>query len=986
MATNPLYASDLVKDDGEISKIYKQLVDLDQLWIGMMERTKKEAVSLRVQLNKLNETQASHHDQIADTAKQTDELSKRMAKYQDSLGENAIKIAAVKDAQRQLNNVNKLEAKLNASKEGSYNKLSAQYSLLKIRINQLSKEERNNTEEGRKMVEQSRAIYEEMKVLQAETGKTSLNVGNYKDALADIPGPAASVVESTKAIGKGLKALLANPVVLFLTAIVGVLYTLGKAFFRSQDGANLLTKATGLLNAGMGFLTKTAVQVKDGIVEAFNNPREAIEGLGQIIKDQIVNRFLAIPKFAKAALDAVKALWNRDMKALKEAGEDAFFAVNAAITGLDEESTRGIIKAVQETVAEVEKEANAWVNLEEAKISAANANRALTRSIEELTTVEERNQAISDDATRSFEEREKANEAARVALEKRAKLEIQVAKNNAGLINQEIALRRRNKEAATDLLDQQLEAFRAVAAAERSYTVTVLQNEKERRELKQDRLERDLDILLDGYDNQQMINERLLRDERLTFEQRKKIMSETVRLSNDSFARQIETIQQFTGVAIDANEFVMESDAIALNAKIRALGLSEIIEGRLLEIIRDRKTAVRDLTEAEQELTDAEIKYNKQKEEARLKELKDKRDKALEAFDQEQQLAQSSFDLQKTTETQKTAFRIKAERERLQKVLEINEQFAGELTQVQIDTIKNQIARLDQEFADLPKNRSIFDLFGLNLDDGKKESIKNVFSYLKDQIVSFYQFRKEQADKNVEQANKEVEIAQRNLQIELDNQTAGYELRVQLREKELQDARRNQELALREQERAARRERQIQTLQQTTNLITASSKIWKDFGFPLAIPFIGLMFGSFIANKIKAGQLAKQQYGQGGWEDLDFGGSHASGNDIPLGRTKDGKLRTAERGEGLAIFSKKARGRYGSLIPRVVDLFNKGAFEAMFQNRFEGGGVVFNAPSTDMRTTERELIAIRKQNERRTFFNPDGSRVEQYGQNTRVYR
>ncbi|MCB0476073.1 MAG: hypothetical protein KDC69_10370, partial [Flavobacteriaceae bacterium] len=161
MATNPLYASDLVKDDGEISKIYKQLVDLDQLWIGMMERTKKEAVSLRVQLNKLNETQASHHDQIADTAKQTDELSKRMAKYQSSLGENAIKIAAVKDAQRQLNNVNKLEAKLNASKEGSYNKLSAQYSLLKIRINQLSKEERKNTEEGRKMVEQSRAIYEE---------------------------------------------------------------------------------------------------------------------------------------------------------------------------------------------------------------------------------------------------------------------------------------------------------------------------------------------------------------------------------------------------------------------------------------------------------------------------------------------------------------------------------------------------------------------------------------------------------------------------------------------------------------------------------------------------------------------------------------------------------------------------------------------------------------------------------------------------------
>lgn len=43
-------------------------------------------------------------------------------------------------------------------------------------------EEREATEEGRKLVAETKAIYEEMKRLQEVTGKTSLNVGNYSDA------------------------------------------------------------------------------------------------------------------------------------------------------------------------------------------------------------------------------------------------------------------------------------------------------------------------------------------------------------------------------------------------------------------------------------------------------------------------------------------------------------------------------------------------------------------------------------------------------------------------------------------------------------------------------------------------------------------------------------------------------------------------------------------------------------------------------------
>lgn len=82
---------------------------------------------------------------------------------------------AIKKTQTQI----KLLNLLNTSTAGSYEHLSAQYSLNKIVLNGLSDEYRKSTEEGRKLVAETDALYQEMKRLQEETGKTSLNVGNY---------------------------------------------------------------------------------------------------------------------------------------------------------------------------------------------------------------------------------------------------------------------------------------------------------------------------------------------------------------------------------------------------------------------------------------------------------------------------------------------------------------------------------------------------------------------------------------------------------------------------------------------------------------------------------------------------------------------------------------------------------------------------------------------------------------------------------------
>lgn len=80
---------------------------------------------------------------------------------------------------REANQEAKLQAQIANSAEGSYNRLSAQYSLNKIKLNQMSKEMRSSTEEGKALEKQTAEIYAEMIRLQEATGNYRLSVGNY---------------------------------------------------------------------------------------------------------------------------------------------------------------------------------------------------------------------------------------------------------------------------------------------------------------------------------------------------------------------------------------------------------------------------------------------------------------------------------------------------------------------------------------------------------------------------------------------------------------------------------------------------------------------------------------------------------------------------------------------------------------------------------------------------------------------------------------
>lgn len=370
--------------------------------------------------------------------------------------------------------------------------------------------------------------------------------------------------------------------------------------------------------------------------------------------------------------------------------------------------------------------------------------------------------------------------------------------------------------------------------------------------------------------------------------------------------------------------------------------------------------------------------------------------RALMLFDQTQALEASEFDLIRNSEERKTRFRLAQEKARLQKILELNKTAGVKMTDAELQTVQNTIAKIDQEIEKSKgdeRGNDIYGLFGLNLDDDQKEAISTSVEFAIEQLNSFLDAKVQAAEAAVSAADQEVDASQRRLDAELEARANGYANNVAMAQKELDMAKKNQEKALKEQQKAQKAQAAIQTIQQIGNLVTASALIWSQLGFPFAIPAIAVMWGSFAASKIKAAQLAKQSnagqgtesYGDGTVELLN-GGSHQSGDDVDLGTKPDGTRRRAEGGEFFAVINKRNSRKYRRIIPDVINSLNRGTFAKKYLNAYNTDGVNISlqqGSTPDLRDLKDDVREIKEQNRRRRYTDGNGNVIEVYKNLTR---
>lgn len=375
------------------------------------------------------------------------------------------------------------------------------------------------------------------------------------------------------------------------------------------------------------------------------------------------------------------------------------------------------------------------------------------------------------------------------------------------------------------------------------------------------------------------------------------------------------------------------------------------------------------------EINDKELKEQQKAEEKRLKDAEKAQKDKLRLEEQEirtqKQIDELQIDSLETSENEKTRMRLEAEKKRLKMLMEAYKRNGKVLTDVEQQVIDEQIKNIDKQLERNKSNRDIYDLMGLNLTDEKKEAISTSVQYAVDAVNEFMDAYVAAAERKAELAEKEVDRAQDVLLAEINARAAGYANNVLMAQKELDLAKKNQQKALREQEKAQKAQMAIQTIQQIGNMVTASSLIWSQLGFPWAIPALAIMWGSFALSKIKAAQMVgsgSEEYGEGTVELLE-GGSHQSGNDIDLGRKKDGTRRRAEGGEFFAVINKRSSRKYRAEIPQVIHALNDGTFAEKYMGayRAEGLNVVVDGNGTDITGLSDDVRHIRQQGESRMY-------------------
>lgn len=127
------------------------------------------------------------------------------------------------------------------------------------------------------------------------TGKqvenSSGSFGKLKGQMEGLPGPLGQATQGVSKVNSAFKALLANPIVLLITAIVGALALLYKAFTSTNDGADKMEQVFAGVGATINVIRDRILKAASAIGKFFSgdfkgalaDARGAVSGIGEEI-------------------------------------------------------------------------------------------------------------------------------------------------------------------------------------------------------------------------------------------------------------------------------------------------------------------------------------------------------------------------------------------------------------------------------------------------------------------------------------------------------------------------------------------------------------------------------------------------------------------------------------------------------------------------------------------------------------------------------
>lgn len=898
---------------------------------------------------------------------------------------------------REANQIAQLQATIANSAEGSYNRLSAQYALNKIRLNQMSAAEREAADSGKKLEAETHAIYQQMIKLQEATGNYRLSVGHYQKTWDGLGISISQVVRELPAAAVSLN-----------TFFLGISNNIPMVV----DEINRLRKQNELLAAE----GKKQISVTGSIVKALFGWNTALVVLLTVFsmygKEIItwIDKTLAGRDAAKSFEDALE-----DLNSELGKGSTGAYGQQIAVLRRLSENWRDLgdnIKAQTQWIKDNKKEFsklgitidsindanNAFVDNTESVVAAykarAKAEAALnvvSQQYQKLLVAENKAElekvreygffdktinyfkalwgGISGPdsdlslGTRLKKQRQRNVESLQKdadALEKEVESYFNVWKfyeDQADALFKEIGLeeshkkdkRGRTPRDADDRLNNL--ALAAEKAYQKSRTEIERDENKKRRAEAFASFNQEIADLNDKYSRiQKILNGQNEKYKKLTESQK-----ETAIKALDDIENAIKNKQKGLTLSLDLLNIDVEIqkaeqllELLELEGEVSKKGSYEELSNSLKRLDVERQIALlknAQLPEAKRQPTSAiNASFDKQK-------AITVGSFNMSSFDEQQALDEAVFNEVKRSETEITRFKLEQEKARWQEQTRLAEAGGLDWSQAQIDAAKATVKGIGRELSELDNfimNIGKKGLGGtllekLGFSDDQIDALGDAVNIVIEQLQSIMDAEVQLAEQAVEAAEKRVEAAQSAYDAEVEARNNGYANNVATAKKELEQEKKNQQEKQKMLAAAQKRQENLNTVTQASSLVTASANLWSSFssipivGPALALAAIATMWTSFAVAKIKAKQVTASQsdeYGEGGLEFLE-GGSHASGNDIDLGVENKKKRRMkAEGGEALAIISKKRTRKYKKILPDVINSLNKGTFEDKYLNAF----------------------------------------------------
>ena len=949
----------------------------------------------------------------------------------------------------------------NTALAGSYNQLYAQYNLLKTALNAMSTEMRNNTAVGREWEAEALRIMNEMKAMQEATGKNTLSVGNYEKALNGLNIATMQVMREMPT--------LANSMQQFFIAISNNVPIFVDNFKRAQSELGGFTKAIGAtLKAVFSWQTVLLVilTILPKIAKAIHDKRKAQEEANKETEKAVTyaelmeqaehDRYNAIVQetvklqFLTGVLNDNNKAWEDRIKAaeiMKKEWKDEFknFTTEQMLAGnakdaIDKLTNSLVIQAearaylnkigeLSVKLFDLEQErskARAQQVYEEAKldnlrIKQMEVQRQAISDVEMYGQTTAKTQAQIIESENAIKKQSEAVENAGAAY-RRADMQMQEIENTIDSLKDKIKVAGLDtiiKDSGGKVKDSILE----IPSYYNDALKAIIDGMEDGIQKQLALLDYDFKVEREKRMEQQAALEDMLakhnaKELQLTKEQVAAIKAELSNLALAMVAEEqnyLDARQKMLQVTLGPVEIEEEPDWDEENAKW--IGSQVEVERKWLDkkarmeyandllILKNREHTLQDEIDLKNKLNDQLLANEKSYWEEFLRQLEEE---GLQLTDTYQKVVDKIASLTgKESNSQKKGRR---KRGGVRNLVELG--FALNPKTGEKDS-ETGMLRVKEEYQDFAN------------------AVNEALQLSMDYMDEWMDKRIEMAEVAVEAAQKETESAKTALDYEMQARANGYANNVELARKEYEQKLQMEREAIAERKRLEKIQEGINTAQQIGALVTATANLWSGYseipivGPALAIAATALMWGSFFAAKIQAAQLANAEtHGQGMAEYIDYGGSHASHNDVDFGHTKDGRRRRVERGEVVGVMniinnlnngtfeknyvsstelvnsvmgeSPESRANSAFLSAKVEDMLrsaesrsmglktgNTGIFDAgQLEANYE---MAFNGASTDLSGVEQGIETLIEQNKVRVVSTPWG-RIEYKGNNKRIIR